>query len=110
MVITCTTLIETNCSTCIIKWNKSFLTDRELTVVYHQATADTATFLENKINNNIWKTIYIELYILRAKGIRSKALKFLYQTTILLVYTEESPSWADASAKKLQRQQNRALK
>ena len=36
-------LLEINCPKWIVKWTKSFLTDRELTVVYHQAKADSFT-------------------------------------------------------------------
>ena len=50
------------------------------------------------------------LLILRAKGIRPKVLQFLYRTTILPVSTYASPSWANATTKKIQLIQNRALK
>ena len=50
------------------------------------------------------------LLILRAKGIRPKVLQFLYRTTILPVSTYASPAWANATTKKIQLIQNRALK
>ncbi|XP_063728954.1 uncharacterized protein LOC134856613 [Symsagittifera roscoffensis] len=71
----------------------------------------TTKLLGTTLNNNLtWKD-YLQriedkstrkinfLLVLRAKGIKSKVLKFLYQSTILPVFTYASPSWANASTR-----------
>ena len=56
-------LLEINCPKWIVKWTKSFLTDRELTVVYHQAKADSFTPSAGVPQGSVISPILFNIYV-----------------------------------------------